>query len=145
MALRPLLLSAVVGIAALGAFHTPAANAAGSVSISIGSGSPYYGRGYGGGYDPRYGSNHGYDQRYRTINRGGSYYDNHRPGYTFVPGHWAYGQHGRVWVPDQYVRVQGYSGYGHGQQVIYRRAPQLRPLPGGFHHQRGGYDPYRGW
>ena len=113
MALRPLLLSAVVGIAALGAFHTPAARAAGSVSITIGSGSPYYG--------------------------------NQRPGYTFVPGHWAYGQRGRVWVPDQYVPVRGHSGYVPGQRIIYRRAPQLRPLPGGFHHQRGGYDPRRGW
>ena len=144
MALRPLLLSAVVGIAALGAFHTPAAKAAGSVSISIGSGSPYYG-GYNRGYDPRYGSNYGHNQRYRTINRGGSYYGSYRPGYTFVPGHWAYGQRGRVWVPDQYVPVRGYSGYVPGQRIIYRRAPQLQPLPGGFYHQRGGYDPRRGW
>jgi len=145
MALRPLLLSAVVGIAALGAFHTPAARAAGSVSITIGSGSPYYG-GYNRGYDPRYVSRHGYDQRYTTINhRGGSYYGSHHPGYIFVPGHWAYSQRGRVWVPDQYVPVRGHSGYVPGQRIIYRRAPQLRPLPGGFHHQRGGYDPRRGW
>ena len=140
MALRPLLLSFVVGIAALGAFHAPAAEAAGAISISIGGGSPVY----GGYYDPRYGGNYGYNQGYRTINRGGAYYGNHRPGYTFVPGHWAYGQRGRVWMPDQYVRVQGY-GYAPSQQVIYRRAPQLRPLPGGFYHQRGGYDPHRGW
>ena len=146
MALRPLLLSAVVGIAALGAFHVPAAKAAGSVSISIGSGSPYYGGGYyDRGYDPRYRSNYGYNQQYRTIHRGSTYYGSHRPGYTFVPGHWAYGQHGRVWVPDQYVPVRGYSGYAPQQRVIYRRAPQLQPLPGGFYHQRGGYDPHRGW
>lgn len=151
MALRPLLLSAVVGFAALGAFHIPAAKAAGSVSISIGSGSPYYGSGYyDRGYDPRYVSNRGYDQRYRTIHRGSSYYGgNHRPGYIFVPGHWAHSQRGRVWVPAQYVPLRGYSrghsGYVPGQRIIYRRAPQLRPLPGGFYHQRGGYDPRRGW
>ena len=150
MALRPLLLSAVVGIAALGAFHAPAAKAAGSVSISIGSGSPYY-NGYNRGYDPRYGSrhgsNHGYNRHYRGSQ--GYYGSSHRTGYTFVPGHWAHGQRGRVWVPDQYVPVRGYqrgySGYVPGQRIRYGRPPQLRPLPGGFYYPRGGYDPRRGW
>lgn len=146
MALRPLLLSAVVGIAALGAFHTPVAEAGGSFSVSIGTSPHYrsgYGSGYGGHYDGRYGGR--YDSRYsgrdyRHYNRGG-----YRTQYAFVPGHWAYGHYGRVWVPDQYVPIprhdrrydHGY-GYGHDRQVIQRSSAHPRPLPGGFYDQRGG-------
>ena len=36
MALRPLLLSAVIGLATVFAFHSPAAEARGYVSVSIG-------------------------------------------------------------------------------------------------------------
>ncbi len=160
MALRPLLLSAVVGIAALGAFHTPVAEAAGSVSFSIGTSPHYrsqqYGSGYGGrydgGYNQRYGGRYGgrYDDR-RYGHHGGGYYQGspyarHRPEYTFVPGHWAYGQRGRVWVPDQYVpvpprydrRYDGGYGHGYDSQVIYRSTNHPQPLPGGFYDQRGG-------
>lgn len=148
MALRPLLLSAVVGIAALGAFHTPVAEAAGSFSVSIGT-SPHYrsqhGPGYGGRYDNRY--DRRYDRRgYGHHDRGGYYRGPHdsrlRQEYAFVPGHWAYGQHGRVWVPDQYVPAppRHYRPYGHGYdtRVIHRSSPHPRPLPGAFYDQRGG-------
>lgn len=137
MALRPLLLSAVVGLAALGAFHSAAAQARGSVSITVGTPAPYYRGDYGRG---------------------------HRPGYLWVPAHWVSTYRGRVWVQGQYVRAQGYGydrgydrGYGYGPRVIYRAAPSLRPLPGGFYYQRGGEDyppeyypprddrPYRDW
>ncbi|MGH8078045.1 MAG: hypothetical protein ACREPE_12075 [Lysobacter sp.] len=96
MAMRPVLLSVVVGIAALGASWSPDAQARGSISVSVGTGSPYYG-GYG-----------------RT---------HHRPGYVLVPGHWVSTYRGRVWVPAQYVRVRGHGydrGYGYGQRPYYR-------------------------
>lgn len=136
MTSRPLLLSAVVGIAALGAFQSPAAaQTRGYVSISVGTPGPYYRGDYGRG---------------------------HRPGYLWVPAHWASTYRGRVWVPGQYVRARGYGHYrdydrGYGPPVIYRSAPNLRPLPGGFYYQRGGGEyergyypphdnrPYRGW
>lgn len=122
MALRPLLLSLVVGIAALGASWSPAAEARGYVSVSVGAGSPYYGAGgYGGGY--------GYQHR--------------RPGYVLVPGHYVSTYRGRIWVPAQYVRARGPGhgrGYGYGQHPIYRDP---------YQYQRG-YDPRydggrRGW
>lgn len=140
MAFRPLLLSAVVGMAALGLFHSPAADAQGYLSINIGTPAPYAGYGYGHG---------------------------HRPGYALVPGHYVRTHHGRVWVPAQYVRVQPtrrdydrydrrydrryLPGYGYDRRVI--PPPSLRPLPGGFYYQRGGQeprdyysrDPHRGW
>lgn len=111
MSLRPLLLSAVVGIAALGALHSPAAQARGYVSISVGAPAPYYG-------------NHG-------ANR---YGQQHRPGYAWVPGHWVHNHRRRAWVPGQYVRVRGYvqgrdpyrghGGYrGVDTRVIYRAGP----------------------
>lgn len=124
MALRPLLLAMVVGIAAAGAFHTSAAQARGYVNISVGTPAPYYGGGYGGDYRDRY--------------QGG-----HRAGLVWVPAHWVSTYRGRVWVHGQYVRAQGYGhdrGYGYGPRVIYRPAP-IRPLPGGFYHQRGGSYP----
>jgi hypothetical protein len=80
----------VVGIAALGASWSPAAQARGSVSISVGTGSPYYGAGYGGGYGAGYGGGYG-----------GHDYQQHRPGYVLVPGHWVSTYRGRVWVPAQ--------------------------------------------
>ena len=57
MALRPLLLSAVIGLASVCALHSPAAEARGYVSVSIGHPPP-----------PRH-------ERYA-----------HRPGYAWVPG-----------------------------------------------------------
>ena len=134
MALRPLLLASVVGIAALGFFHAPSAQARGVVSVSVGSPAHYY------------------DQR-------------HRPGHVWVRGHWVRGHRGRVWVPGQYVRVQGYGygpgrGYGHGGyggydgysrpgvQVIYRSGPG-RVVPRNY-YPPGYLSPYdnrrpRGW
>jgi len=164
MALRPLLLSAVVGIAALGAFHTPAAKASGYISINVGTSSPHH----RSPYRPSYGSSHGvrHDPRYAPRYNPGHYNPGHhnpghhnqgryhRAGYSFVPGHWAYGQRGRVWVPDQYVQVQPrynpdydprydsrhdhHYDRRHDTRVIYRSAPQPAPLPGGFYDQRGG-------
>lgn len=161
MALRPLLLSVVIGIAALGAFHAPAAEASGYISINVGTSGPNYRAPYSYGnygvrHDPR-GYNHSrynqsrydqsrYDQsRYNQTRYSQSRYDHgryQRAGYTFVPGHWAYGQRGRVWVPDQYVQVQPRYDPRHDHRddtrVIYRRAPRPAPLPGGFYDQRGG-------
>lgn len=123
MALRPLLLSAVVGLAALGAFHAPAAQARGYVSIGVGTPAPYYAGGYGRG---------------------------HRVGSVWVPGHWISTYRGRVWVQGQYVRARGYGhdrgydrGYGYDPRAIYRSGP--RPLPGGFYYQRGGNHDPRGY
>jgi hypothetical protein len=83
MAMRPLLLAAVVGIAAAGAFQPAAAQSRGYVSISVGTPAPYYRNQY------------------------------HHPGYAWVPGHWVATYRGRVWVPAQYVRVHGYGyGHG---------------------------------
>ena len=138
MALRPLLFAAVVGIAALGTFHSPAAQAEGFISISVGTPSPYYrGDAYGGNY-----------------RRG------HRSDVVWVPAHWVSTHRGRVLVPGRYVQARGYNrGYGYGQdryrhnpRVIHRAAP-IRPLPGAFYQQRGGRsydayygrDGYRGW
>lgn len=143
MALRPLLLAAVVGIAALGAFHTPAAQARGYVSISVGSPAPYYGH------------------QYRN--------QRHRPGHAWVPAHWVSSYRGRVWVPGQYVRVQGYGhgrdrgygsygsygnygygGYGdNGVRVIYRSGPNQRVVPRSY-YPPGYLSPrdhrlHRGW
>ena len=114
MAVRSLLLAAVVGVAAASAFLPAAAQSRSSVSISIGAPAPYYG--YDNGYGNRYGG-----QR-------------HRPGYAWVPAHWVSTHHGRVWMPGQYVRVQGH-GYdprrGHGGYNGY----------GGY----GGYNGYDGY
>ncbi|MFD0738516.1 hypothetical protein ACFQZQ_04345 [Lysobacter koreensis] len=138
MALRSLLLAAVVGVAALGTFHSPAAQAEGYLSISVGTPSPYYRGGYGHG---------------------------HRGDVVWVPAHWVSTYRGRVLVPGRYVRVAGYGrghgygygpGYGHGGYrggPVYYGAPPIRPLPGAFYEQRGGrsYDAYygrggyRGW
>ena len=96
MAMRPWLLAAVVGIAALGALHTPAAQARGYVSISVGGPAHYYG------------------------NR------HHRPGYAWVPGHWVSTYRGLVWVPGQYVRVHGYRDdrrHDHGGDSDYGTGP----------------------
>lgn len=152
MALRPLLLSAVVGIAALGAFHAPASQASGYISINVGTPAPHH----RSPYRPSHGSSHGvrHDPRYGPRYNPGHYNQGryHRPGYTFVPGHWAYGQRGRVWVPDQYVQTQPRYNPGydprydsrhdqdrrHDTRVIYRSAPRPAPLPGGFYDQRGG-------
>lgn len=131
MALRPLLLSLVVGIAALGASWSPAAQARGYVSVSVGTGSPYHGSGYGGGYGDGYGG--GY--------RRGHNYHQHRPGYVLVPGHWAATYRGRIWVPAQYVRAHGPGrghGYGYGPRPIYRD-----PYPRGHDPRYDGG--YRGW
>lgn len=137
MIIRPLLLSAAVGLAAIGAVHSPAAEARGYVSISVGTPAPYY-RGYPGR-------------------------DHRRADQVWVPAHWVSTYRGRVLVPARYVRVQPRYGYdrrynrGHGRhdygtRVIYRSSLTPRPLPGGFYHQRGGYDRrdvfnpgYRGW
>lgn len=128
MALRPLFLSAVVGLAAVGALHVPAAQARGYVSIRIGTPAPYYRGGYAGGYRG------GYDRGPGAV-------------YAWVPAHWVATYRGRVWVPGRYLPVRGYGddrGYGHGYgydpRVIYRPEPGLRPLPGGFYYQRGGED-----
>lgn len=152
MALRPLLTSAVIGIAALGFFHSPTADAQGYVSISVGTPQSHYNPYYG---TPRYGSP--YTQRiavdrYGTpripggFQRGG--YDNrgyrhdYRPGYTLVPGHWVRTHRGRVWMPAQYVRVQSNRGYGYNDSRYYGS---------GYNQQviyRSGYDPRyrtRGW
>ena len=104
MALRPLLLASVVGIAALGVFHTPSAQARGYVSISIGAPAPHH---------------------YRN--------QHHRPDQVWVPAHWVSTRRGRVWVPAQYVRAQGYrDGHyrdryvdqrRHDTRVIYRSSP----------------------
>lgn len=130
MALRPLLLSAVVGVAALGTFHAPTAKAEGYLSIRVGTPAPYYRGDYGRG---------------------------HRADVVWVPAHWVSTYRGRVRVPGRYVRAPGYGrGYGgyryNAPRVMYRAAP-IRPLPGAFHEQRGGHymrgyyprDGYRGW
>jgi len=143
MALRPLLLAAVVGIAALGAFHTPAAQARGYVSISVGSPAPYYRGGYDRGYQ--------------------------RASQVWVPAHWVATYRGRVWVPGQYVRVQGYGhgrdrGYGsygnygnggysghgnNGVRVIYRSGPNQRVVPRSYYPpgylSPRGHRSHRGW
>jgi hypothetical protein len=86
--MRPLLLAAVVGIAAAGAFQPAAAQARGYVDIRVGTPAPYY-------------RNH-----------------HRPAGYVWVPGHWQATRHGRVWVPEQYVPLHGYGyrqgRYGHG-------------------------------
>ena len=161
MGLGSLMLSTVVGIAALGASsYSPDAQARGSVSVTIGSPAPYYGNqyggGYGGGYDHGYGGgyNGGYDRGYGGGYNGGydrgygGGYDRgqHRPGYALVPGHWAATHHGRVWVPASYVRVH-HRGYqpGYGGRVVYRSAPVYRHDPRGYHDphyngpRRGGW------
>lgn len=122
MALRPLLFSALVGIAALGTFHTPAAQARGYVSISVGTPAPYYRGNYGRGYQ--------------------------RPGYALVPGYWASTYRGRVWVPARHGQVRaGYgqnrgSRYGYGPG--YRSVPVYRPAPRGYYPPRH-HRPHRGW
>ena len=135
MALRPLLLAAVFGIAAAGAFHAPAAQARGYVSISVGTPAPYYGNQY------RYGDRYGYQNQ------------RHRAGYVWVPAHWVQTYRGRVWVPGQYVAVRGYrqdrrygyDGYGgYGNQVIHRVPSGVVPRP----YYPPGYlspRPPRGW
>ncbi len=168
MALRALLVSAVIGVAALGALLSPAAQAGGSISISVGTphhGGGYYGGRYGGYYGGGYGSGYdrGYGGRYYRggYHGGGHYRDDYRggydrghgAGYVWVPGHWVSTYRGRVFVQGQYVRAQGYGygygdhdgygyddhGYGRGyDRPVYRNAP-LQPLPGGFYYQRGGH------
>lgn len=152
MAFRPLLLSVAVGIAALGAFHAPAAKATGYISINVGTSAPHHRSPYRPAYRSNYGARH--DPRYSSRYSSRGHNSHHRAGYTFVPGHWAYGQRGRVWVPDQYVRVQSryHSGYDrrydhrydrhdhrrHDTRVIYRSPLRPDPLPGAFYEQRGG-------
>lgn len=150
MALRPLLLSAVVGIASLGLFHSPSADAQGYVSISVGTPQhhrPYYGGGYDNRYYDRYGARRIDLDRYGAPRIPGAFQRsayNDRSVYTLVPGHWVRTAHGRHWMPAQYVRVQphgyrgnyGYSGYG-GQRVIHRPVRHSDP--------RYAYPPRRGW
>lgn len=129
--MRPLLLAAVVGIAAAGAFQPAAAQARGYVSISVGTPAPYY-------------RNH-----------------HHRPGYVWVPGHWVATHRGRVWVPAQYVPAHGhgrhghggygrygydgYGGYGYGShggaRVIYRSGMDHRVVPRSY-YPPGYLSPY---
>lgn len=134
---RPLLLAAVLGLAAVGAPPSLAAQDRGYVSISIGTSLPYY-----------------YDRGY------------HHPSYFWVQGHWVSSYHGRVWIPGRYVRTNDYydpgdyrgygrsyyrggynSGYNRGYnrghrydpRVYYRSGPMHpRPLPGAFYYERGG-------
>ncbi len=155
MALRPLLLASLVGLAALGALHTPTAQARGTISVSIGTSSPYYRGGYDrGGYDrggyDRGGYNRGYASDYhRGYDR---HYRNHsRVQQVWVPGHWHRSQRGRVWVPGQYERDRGYANDrrdGYGTQVIYRSAPG-RVMPRSY-YPPGYLSPFdsrrpRGW
>jgi len=164
MALRPLLLASLVGIAALGALHVPTAQARGTFSISVGTPSPYYRGGYDrggydrggydrGGYDRGYASDYhrAYDRRYDRRGDRHHYPDHHRVQQAWVPGHWHHSQRGRVWVPGQYERVRGYADDrrdGYGAQVIYRSAPG-RVVPRSY-YPPGYLSPYdnrrpRGW
>ena len=123
--MRPLLLAAMVGIAAAGAFQPAAAQERGYLSITVGTPPPYY------------------------------RHHQHPRGYVWVPGHWQATPHGRVWVPDQYVPLHGYrhgrhgrgrygrygydgyGGYGYGDgyggyggaRIIYRSGPDQRIVP----------------
>lgn len=113
MALRPLLLAAVVGIAALGAFHTPAVQAQSYFSVSIGNAPP-----------PRY---------ERVI---------YRPGYHWVPGRWMSNGRRYFWQQGHHVRLQSGYGYGHNSgyyapQAYSRPVQVYRTRPG--YLQRPGY------
>lgn len=103
MASHPLWLLAVVAIAAPGAFHAAPAQARSSVVISVGT-----------HVDARY-----VDPRHGAAIVGG--YGHQRPGYVFVPGHWAHTAYGRVWVPAQYVPVQPHYRYRPDPRVIHRQ------------------------
>lgn len=98
MALRPLLLSAVIGLASVLAVHSPAAEARGYVSVSIGHPPP-----------PRH-------ERYA-----------HRPGYAWVPGRWISTGYRHLWQPGHYVRLRSAyrpAYYGGG----YRHLPPRRVI-----------------
>ena len=116
MALRPLLLSAVIGLASVFAFHSPAAEARGYVSVSIGHPPP-----------PRH-------ERYA-----------HRPGYAWVPGRWISTGYRHVWQPGHYVRLRSAyrpayygGGYRHvwqpGHYVRLRSAYRPAYYGGGYRH-----------
>lgn len=109
MALRPLLLAAAVGIAALGAFHTPAVQAQSFFSVSIGNAPP-----------PRY---------ERVI---------HRPGYHWVPGHWVSHDRRHFWQQGHHVRLQPGYGYGYGHDSAYY-GPQHYGHPVQVYRTRPGY------
>ena len=98
MTLRPLLLSAVIGLACAAALHTPAAaaQARGYVSINIGHPPPRY-------------------EHYA-----------HRPGYAWVPGRWVSTGYRHVWQPGHYVRVQP-AYYGGGYRHLPPR-PGIRQV-----------------
>lgn len=149
MALRPLLLASLVGIAALGAFHVPTAQARGSLSVTIGTPSPYYRDGYNRGYVNDY--NRGYDRRFdRRVDRRHQR-DHRRAQQVWVPGHWHRSQRGRVWVPGQYERARGYTNNrrdGRGTRVIYR-STSTRVTPRSY-YPAGYLSPFeqrrrRGW
>jgi hypothetical protein len=144
MSPHPLLLVAVVGIAALGGFSSPAnAQSGGYVSISIGGPVPYYYGGYGGGY----GGGAIWVGGTWTHGYGGYGYHGHHHGHRhgyYNNGYYGRGYYGRGYYGRGYGYAPGYYG---ARGVVYPP-----PLPGGFYYQRGGYEyppvyprPYRGW
>ena len=134
MALRPLLLASVVGIAALGVFGAPSAQARGVVSVSVGSPAHYY--------DQRHRPGHVWVQ--------GHWVRGHR-GRVWVPGQYVRVQ-GYGYGPGRgygHGGYDGYDGYGRpGVQVIYRSGPG-RVVPRSY-YPPGYLSPYdnrrpRGW
>ncbi len=127
MALRPLVLAAVVGLAGFAASYSSAAQAQSYFSVTIGSGTPQY---------------HG----------GSRYYAPPRHGYG-APRH-VYGAPHRVWRDGHHVHSQGgyggYGGYGYAPPHGYRQPVQVyRTRPGygqpvyGGGYRNGYYDGYR--
>jgi hypothetical protein len=94
--LRPLLLSAALGLAALGSVHAPEAQARGYVGIDVRLAPP----------PPRY-------ERIVV-----------RPGYVWTPGYWRWNGRRHVWVAGYAVPVR--RGYVYAPPRWYRHGPHWR-------------------
>jgi hypothetical protein len=98
MLLRPLLLSAALGLVAVGgAVHAPEAQAQVRVGIGVNLGPPP---------PPRY---------ERVVVR---------PGHVWAPGYWRVRGHRYVWVPGHYERAR--RGYVYRPAQWYRHGPAWR-------------------
>jgi len=96
MTLRPLLLSAALGLAALGTVHAPEAQARGYVGIDVRVAPP----------PPRH---------ERVVVR---------PGYVWAPGYWQWNGRRHVWVRGYSVPVR--PGYVYAPPRWYRHGPAWR-------------------
>lgn len=110
MILRPLLLTAAIGLGAVATFHAPVAEARGFVSVNIGIPAPP---------PPRY---------ERVVVRHGS---------AWVPGHWRWNGRRHVWIGGHHVASR--APVHRGPAVVYRPAPPPRAYYAPAPRARAGY------